>query len=62
MAWNIFERIINALKPSEEPEQASEEPHPWLEENSVEQQPSEEPSSEFEQMAGVAPREDWQQD
>jgi hypothetical protein len=62
MAWNLLERIINAFKPSEQPEQASEEPQPWLEEDSVEQQPCEEPSSEFEQMAGVAPKqEDWQQ-
>jgi hypothetical protein len=62
MAWNLLERIINAFKPSEEREQPSDEPQPWLEEDSVEQQPCEEPSSEFEQMAGVAPKqEDWQE-
>jgi hypothetical protein len=62
MAWNLLEKIINALKPTEQPEQPSEEPQPWLEEDSVEQQPCDEPSSEFEQMAGVAPKqEDWQE-
>ena len=61
MAWNLFERIINAFKPKEAPRQGSEQPQPWLEEDSVEQpQGSEEPSQSFEQMAGITQENEWQ--
>jgi hypothetical protein len=61
MAWNLFERIINAFKPKEEPQQGSEQAQPWLEEDSVEQpQGSEEPSQSFEQMAGMTQENEWQ--
>ena len=58
MPWNLFERIIDAFKPSKKPEHAPEEPQSWPEgnewpEGSTEQQEgSQESSPSFQETPG----------
>jgi hypothetical protein len=62
MPWNLFERIINALRPGSESEQPSDSSEPWPPEletdntsqswpegHSEQQEASEEPSPDFQE-------------
>ncbi|MHC4461565.1 MAG: hypothetical protein ACYS30_09030 [Planctomycetota bacterium] len=76
MSWNLFDRIINALKPNREPEQEPETPQSWPQESeqtsdtsqswpegSTEQpEASQEPSPEFQETTNPAKPNKWQED
>jgi hypothetical protein len=52
--WNLFERIINAIRPSGQSQQTSKESQqPWNEENPEQQQSPQEPAS-------VSQQDPWQ--
>jgi hypothetical protein len=47
--WNLFERIINAIKPREESQQPCDQSQPWNEENPEQEQCPQEPAAVSEQ-------------
>jgi hypothetical protein len=62
MSWNLFERIINAFKPSKEPEQVPEEPQSWPESGTEQPEASQEPSPSFQEQetANTTQQNEWQ--
>ena len=62
MSWNLFERIINAIRPGRESEQPSDTPEPWPPELQIDQtsQPSPEDSTETPE-ASEEPSPDFQE-
>jgi len=75
MSWNLFERIINALRPGKESGQPSDTSEPWPPElqtddttqsgpeDSIEPpEASEEPSPDFQEAVNPAHPNQWQQD
>jgi hypothetical protein len=74
MSWNLFDRIINALRPSKESEQPvdtsqsrpqeSEQPadtsQSWPEGGTEPPEASEEPSPDFQETANPAEPNQWQ--
>jgi len=62
MSWNLFERIINAFKPSEKPEQVPEEPQSWPESGTEQPEASQEPSPSFQEQetANTTQQNEWQ--
>lgn len=63
MFWNLFQRIINAVKPSEESEQPSAPSQSWPEggTDQPEEQPegSQEPSPTFQETADATQQDEW---
>lgn len=61
MVWNLFEKIINALKPSNESEQTPDVSQPWPENNTEQNEDSHEPSGEVQQQetAGANQQNEW---
>ena len=77
MSWNLFEKIINVIRPCNKSEQTSEAPdtsQSWPEKNSSDtsqswpegstEQPeaSQEPSPSYQETPSSPQRNDWQQD
>lgn len=76
MSWNLFERIINALRPAKESEQPSETPQSWPQESeqSVDTsqswpedgteppEASQEPSPDFQETGNPTQPNQWQED
>ena len=60
MFWNLFQRIINAVKPSEESEQVSAPSQSWPEGDTEQPEGSQEPSPTFQQeTADAAQQDEW---
>jgi hypothetical protein len=56
MFWDLFERIINAVKPgnqSQQPSDQSQESQSWPEGQSQQEQPSQEPAPEWQETAAT---------
>ena len=76
MSWNLFEKIINVIKPCTKSEQSSEAPdvsqqwpenssdtsQSWPESNSEQPEASQEPSPSLQDTPSSPQRNDWQQD
>ena len=76
MSWNLFEKIINVIKPCTKSEQSSETPNEsqqwpenssdtsqsWPESNSEQPEASQEPSPSFQETPSSPEKNDWQQD
>ena len=77
MSWNLFEKIINVIRPCNKSEQTSEAPdtsQQWPEKNSSDtsqswpesstEQPeaSQEPSPSYQETPSSPQQKDWQQD
>lgn len=59
MFWNLFQRIINAVKPSEESEQVSAPSQSWPESGTEQSGGSQEPSPTFQETADVTQQDEW---
>ncbi len=59
MFWNLFQRIINAVKPGEESEQVSAPSQSWPEGGTEQPEGSQEPSPTFQETADVAQQNEW---
>jgi hypothetical protein len=73
MSWNLFDKIINALRPGKETEQTphscpqeSEQPvdtsQSWPEGGTEQPEASEEPSPDFQETTNPARPNQWQED
>ena len=76
MSWNLFEKIINVIKPCTKSEQSSETPNEsqqwpenssdtsqsWPESNSEQPEASQEPSPSFQETPSSPQQKEWQQD
>ena len=60
MSWNLFEKIINAIKPAKEPEQPVDTSQSWPEGGTEHPEPSEEPSPDFQETANPTQQGQWQ--
>lgn len=61
MFWNLFERIINAVKGSEEPGQVSDASQPWSEDNPEQPTDDEQSFSSSEEPVGTTQPNEWPQ-
>ena len=59
MFWNLFQRIINAVKPSEESEQVSAPSQSWPEDATEQPEGSQEPSPTFQETADATQQDEW---
>ena len=76
MSWNLFEKIINAIKPYTRSEQSSEVPdvsqqwpenssdtsQSWPESSTEQPEASQEPSPSYQETSSSPQKTDWQQD
>jgi hypothetical protein len=62
MSWNLFDRIINALRPSREPEQPVDTSESWPEGSNEPPEASQEPSPDYQETANQAQQNQWQED
>ena len=59
MFWNLFQRIINAVKPSEESEQLSTPSQSWPEGGTEQPEGSQKPSPTFQETADATQQDEW---
>jgi len=76
MSWNLFEKIINAIKPYTKSKQSSEVPdasqqwpenssdtsQSWPESSTEQPEASQEPSPSYQETSSSPQKTDWQQD
>jgi len=76
MSWNLFEKIINVIKPSKNSEQVSDIPdqsqqwpegsadssQSWPESSSQQPEASQEPSPSYQETPSSPQKTDWQQE
>jgi len=76
MSWNLFEKIINAFKPSNKseqvsdvsyqsqqwPEGSSDNSQSWPESSSQQPEASQEPSPSYQETPSSPEKNDWQQE
>jgi len=76
MSWNLFEKIINVIRPCNKSEQTSEAPdtsqswpenssdtsQSWPESSTEQPEASQEPSPSYQETPSSPQQKDWQQD
>jgi hypothetical protein len=60
MFWNLFERIINAVKPGKESEQVIEPSQQWREGDTEQPEDSQQPSPGFQETTVQTQQNNWQ--
>lgn len=61
MFWNLFEKIINAIKPNEESEQVSDVLQSKPQDSSCQPESSQQSSPDFQETVNATQQDNWQE-